>query len=48
MLPLPHFQPYNNHHMTNQHNLLLVLSGKVSPDNEREKTKDDPPGVQTE
>lgn len=35
------FQPYSNH----QHNLLLVLSGKVSPDNKRENN---PAGVHTE
>lgn len=32
--------------MTQQHNLLLVLSGKVSPDNQTEN-KRRPAGVQT-
>lgn len=29
-------QPYSNRHMTYRHNLFLVLSGEVSPDNKRE------------
>lgn len=47
MLPLLHFQRYINHHMTYQHNLPLVLSGRVSPGNER-KQKDNPASVHTE